>query len=139
MPKTISPTDLAARIQKLLEERQVHADAVSHIDQTLAGVSAALSGNGATLGNGKVAAVGAVRAPRKRRRGRGHFSLSAEESVLAFVKQQKNPTTAELNQHFKDEGRSSTANNALGMLVREKRLKRVPLGKGIPGSRYSLA
>ena len=47
------------------------------------------------------------------------------------------PAAADINQHFKDEG-SASANNALGKLVKEKKLKRVPLGKGIRGSRYSL-
>jgi hypothetical protein len=54
------------------------------------------------------------------------------------VKQQKNPTSAEIQKHLKDEGRSSSASNALGKLVREKKLKRTPIA-GQRGSRYSLA
>ena len=140
MPKMISPAELPTRITKLLEERQQHADALARIDETLAGINAAL-GSAVASKNGKkpAAAQAAPKVPGKRRRGRGHFALSAEESILAFVKQQRNPTTSEVNQHLKDEGRSSTANNALGKLVRENKLDRAPLGKGIRGSRYSLA
>jgi hypothetical protein len=42
------------------------------------------------------------------------------------------------HKHLKGEGRSSSANNALGKLVREKKLKRTPI-VGKRGSRYSLA
>ena len=53
------------------------------------------------------------------------------------MKQNGNPTTAEINRHLKDEGRSSSANNALGKLVKLKKLKRTQL-EGERGSRYSL-
>jgi len=135
-------TTLPNRIQKLLEERQQHADALTHIDQVLAGVNATLSGAPVASLNGKKPVVVVAQAPavikaKTRRRGRGHFSLSAEESILAFVKQKKSPTSAEINQHIKSEGRSSSANNALGKLVKEKKLKRTPIA-GQRGSRYSL-
>jgi hypothetical protein len=140
-----STANLTQRIQHLLEERQQHAEALARIDQILGGVSAALKGASVASANGKNLVAGSL-APqspavkgKKRRRGRGHFSMSAQESILSFVKQQRNPTTAEINRHLKGEGRSSSANNALGKLVGEKNLKRTPLGKGIRGSRYSLA
>jgi hypothetical protein len=140
MQTKFSPTELSARIQKLLEERQQHADALSLIDQTLAGVSVALSGAPAAPPNGKAVTTVAAPASRtigKRRRGRGHFALSAEESVLAFVKRAKNPTTAEISKHLLGEGRSNGAINALTKLVKEKRLKRKPI-EGERGSRYSV-
>src|SRR5205814_2017105 len=42
MPTSISFADLTTRIQQLLEECQEHVDALVRIDQTLAGVGAAL-------------------------------------------------------------------------------------------------
>jgi hypothetical protein len=131
--------DLPSRVQKLLEERQQHADALDRIDQILAGITATLTGIAVTSSGGSKppAAPVAVKS-KKRRRGRGHFALSAEESILAFVKLKKNPTSAEINKHITSEGRSSSANNALGKLVKEKKLKRTPL-EGQRGSRYSLA
>jgi len=137
---SIPATQLADHIQTLLAQRKDHVDAIAAIDETLAGVGAALTGTVAP--KARAAAVKVVaKAPAvgKRRRGRGNFALSAEESILAFVKANKNPTTQEINQHFKGEGRSSTADNALSKMTRENRLKRTPLGKGIRGSRYTVA
>jgi hypothetical protein len=131
---TLPTTHLPNRIQKLIEERQQHADALVRIDHILGGVAAALNGTSAVSPNGKVPAVKG----KKRRRGRGHFAVSAEASILAFVKQKQNPTSAEIVHHLKSEGRSASAINALGKLVSEKKLKRTPL-KGQRGSRYSLA
>jgi len=141
---SISTSQFPQRIQQLVDERQQHADVLARIDQILGGIGAVL-GRAAASTNGKklVAAPASTQAPavkgKKRRRGRGHFALSAEESILAFVKQEKNPTTAEISQHLLGEGRSNGAINALTKLVKEKKLKRTPLGKGIRGSRYSLA
>jgi hypothetical protein len=135
-------SQLAQRIQHLVDERQQHTDAIARIDEILGGVGAALGGASASP-NGKKVVAAATQAPapkgKKRRRGRGHFALSAEASILAFVKQEKNPTTAEISHHLLGEGRSNGAVNALTKLVKEKKLKRTPLGKGIRGSRYSLA
>jgi ferric-dicitrate binding protein FerR (iron transport regulator) len=127
-------TALPQRIQKLLEERQQHAGAITRIDATLAAIGAALKGPSVPSPAPNTAAP----KTRKRRRGRGHFAMSAEASILAFVKGQKNPMSAEIHKHLKHEGRSSSASNALGKLVREKKLKRAPLA-GQRGSRYSLA
>ena len=139
MATSIPVSQLSLRVQHLLEEKQKHGDALAQIDGVLSAISAALSGSVAPAvaapARKAVAPVGA----KIRRRGRGHFALSAEESILAFVKERKNPTTADVNHHFKAEGRSSTADNALTKLVKEKRLKRTPLGKGIRGSTYSIA
>ena len=79
MPTRFSPTALSTRIQKLVEDRQQHADDLALIDQTLLNVSAALSGTPVAPRKGK--AVAAVAAPSsrttgKRRRGRGSFALS---------------------------------------------------------------
>jgi hypothetical protein len=131
----LPPTNLPQRIQKLLEERQRHhAEAISRIVAILAAIGAALKGVSVPAPSGSVPAT----KTRKRRRGRGRFAISAEASILAFVKQQKKPTTAEINEHLKGEGRSSSAGNALGKLVREKKLKRTPIA-GQRGSRYSMA
>lgn len=145
MATSIPASQLTLRVEHLLEQKQQHTDAIAHIDGMLAAVGAALNGSAAPAPRAAApakaakAAKAAPAAGKGRRRGRGHFALSAEESILAFVKENKNPTTRDVNQHFKAEGRSSTADNALTKLVKDKRLKRIPLGKGIRGSHYSLA
>lgn len=58
--------------------------------------------------------------------------------MLAFVKEHKNPTSQEIERHWTSEGRRGLAANSLTRLVKAKKLKRTPLGKGIRGSRYSL-
>jgi hypothetical protein len=76
--------------------------------------------------------------PTKRRRGRRSFTTTAEEFVLGFVKSNRNPTTQEINAAWKQEGRGHTADNSLTKLVKERKLKRTPLGKGIRGSRFTV-
>lgn len=141
MATPIPAAELARRIQQLIDDRQQHVDALAQIEETLASVGAALGG--AVLNGRKAAATAAPMeapaGPGKRRRRRGRFAVNAEDSILSVVKQRKNMTTQEVNAHFEDEGRNSTADNALSKLVREKKLKRTPLGKGIRGSSYSLA
>lgn len=136
---TISPNQLPERIAGLLAKRQEHVDALGVIDQALAGIGAALTGASASAPRKAPVAAAASEAPagsRKRRRRRSKFATSAEESILEFVQQNKNPTTAEIKEHYVGEGRGGTADNALSKLVKDKKLKREPIGPGIRGSRY---
>jgi hypothetical protein len=129
---------LLARIQDLLEERQRHADAITAIDQTLAGVGAALgTGTGKRKPGRPAGAATAALSPKKRRRRRA-FATTAEESVLGFIKAHKNPTGREIEAHWSQEGRGGPAANTLSKLVKEEKLKREPL-KDQRGSRYLLA
>jgi hypothetical protein len=138
MSKLHSPDNVIQRIEQLLHERQEHQEAVTHIDQMLERVGHAL---GAKLpgrprgGNHLPVVEPPVRTRRRRRR---NFAVSGDESIIAFVKERKNPTTKDLTKHWATEGRGGTAANALSRLVKEKKLKRAPL-EGERGSRYSLA
>ena len=127
MPK--SPDAVSHAIQKLLSDRQQHLDAVATIDATLQGVNAALKGNGSPAG---------APAGKKRRRRRQRFEVSGDESVLAFIRQKKTPTSQEIEQRWKSEGRGGTAANVLSKLYKDKKVTRVPLKTG-RGSRYSVA
>lgn len=143
MPTGIS-AGLTDKLQQLLDERQQHADALARIDETLGQIHSALgsSPNGRRLGRPpgrpsfSVATNGAT--PKKRRRGRGSYATTAEEFVLSFIRSNKNPTSRDINGAWKEEGRGHTAANTLGKLVKDKKLKRTPLGGGLKGSRYSL-
>lgn len=141
MTTSISATALPNRIQQLLEQRQQHIHRIGLIDQTLAGVSAALGGtaSGAAVAR-PVAAPAAKASASKGKRRRSRFGASASALVLAFVKAKKNPTTNEIMRHLASEGRTAgSCSNALSVLAKAGELKRTPLGKGILGSRYSLA
>jgi ABC-type transporter Mla subunit MlaD len=67
----------------------------------------------------------------------GKYATTGPESVLAFIRERGNPTTAELTQHWKGEGRGGKVENILGQMVKAKKLKRTPNPAG-RGSRYSL-
>jgi len=152
MPTTDPDIEISKRIQILIDQRQQHADAFAAINQTLSAVGAAL---GTVSSKGQVQPAAAapkkrrgrppgVRsatpapAPRKGRRSRGSYATTGEESVLAFIKINKKPTTSEIKAHWASESRLGTADNVLSKLFREKKVKRTPLGKGIRGSRYSV-
>jgi hypothetical protein len=146
MPNLSSPAAVAQRIQQLLEERREHQEALARIDQTLGRVGAALGASingrpGRKPGRPPAAASASAISPatKGRRRQRRKFAVSGDASVLAFVKENRNPTTQEINKHWKQEGRGATADNTLSILTKQKKLKRTPLGNGIRGSRYSIA
>jgi len=143
--------DLPTRIQKLLEERQTHEAAIAHIDEVLQSVGSALGATAAPAkrGPGRPAASSVVARPpapvapmaAKRgrgRRSRGSYSTTGDDSVLAFIKANKSPTTKEIKAHWASEGRGGTADNVLSKLFREKKIRRLPL-PGERGSRYAVA
>lgn len=142
MPTSHSPAALPQHIEELLQSRQQHVEAIAEIDATLGRVSAALGNKDAYQAFGAPTAVsvaGKATSPRGRRRGRNKFAVTGDESILALIKKQGNPTSGDIERHWKSEGRGGAAANALTRMVHQKILKRTPLGKGIRGSRYSLA
>lgn len=132
--------DYAAKIQQLLEERARHAEALVEIDKTLEGIGALL---GTSLterqrGPGRPPKLeSGAEGKRRPKRGRGAYEVTADQFVLDFVKEQKNPTTREINAFWKSVGRGHNAGNTLVRLVKMRQLKRVPL-EGERGSRYVL-
>ena len=141
MAATISSAALPAQIQKLLDQKAEHSAAISKIEKTLAGVTAALGGSVTPVAVTKTAPA-AVKTPvvKGKKRTRTKFAVSTNDVILSFVRARKTPTSKEITQHLLTEGRtSSVASNALSMLTAAaKKLKRTPLGKGMLGSTYSL-
>ena len=127
------PTDIAARIRSLLEQRQTHLDALAWIEETLEQIGRLV---GSSIGTPRAASPRDAASPRARRR-RGSYSVTADDLVLSFVGEHKNPTGREISKHWKAEGRPWTADVTLGKLTKAKRLKRTPL-VGQRGSRYSV-
>ena len=142
MQTSISATELPSHIQQLLEQREQHTAAISHIDQTLAKVTAALGGTTApaVVAKPPVAPAAPKIVPAKLQKGkRSKFGVSTSDLVLSFVKANKSPTTQAIMKHLASEGRTaSSGSNALSVLTGAKKLKRTPLGKGILGSTYSI-
>lgn len=138
MPRPRSPVNVVGRIEQLLRERQEHQEALTRIDEMLDRVGDALGTKPTGRPRGGNHLSGLEPPVRTRRRRRRKFAVSGDESIIAFVKERKNPTTRDLTKHWTSEGRGGTAANALSRLVKEKKLKRTPL-EGERGSRYSVA
>src|SRR5205807_334006 len=83
---------------------------------------------------------GATEGKTRRRRRRRKFATSGNDSILGFVRDagKKGATTSEIVKHWKSQGRSGDGYTALGLLVKEKKLKRENV-KGERGSRYTAA
>jgi hypothetical protein len=163
MSTVSSPAALPKHIEQLLSDRSAHVAAVATIDATIARVTAALGGTAsvapapkpvaatkvaaktakakppvvkAVAAKAPVAKAPVTKAPVARAAKSG---LTASEFIIEFIKAKKNPTSQEINKHWKDAGRNGMADNNLSLLTKAKTLKRVPLGPGLRGSRYSVA
>jgi len=133
-------SDLSGRIQQLLDERARHAEALVRIEDTLSSIDALLgtSLTGMETRRGRPRKLNAPQpttSRSRRRRGRGSYETTADEFVLGFVRGKRNPTTREINAHWKSGGRGHTADNTLVKLVKAGQLRRIPLEVG-RGSRY---
>ena len=121
-----------------MAQHQEHAAAIAAIDQVLEQIGQLL-GQPATKTE-SVPPTAQVAKPAKADKGRqirGSYATTAEESILALVKQKGSPTTQDIKKHWASEGRRGTADYVLSHMVKDKKLKRVKL-VGMRGSRYSL-
>lgn len=126
--------ELYAMLSQLLSQRQSHLDAVAEIDAVLGelGISAPQARRG------KVRAVKAGVPAVGRRRTRRVFKVTGEQLIINFVKAagKNGATGAQINKHWKAEGRSGAAYTPLTKLVKEGRIKRHKIRNG-RGSRYT--
>ena len=125
-------------VQQLKAERQAHVDAIAQIDATFEqfGIAPAPRKRrgrppGRRPGRPKGSAT-----KKTRRRKRGRFSQSGDDSVLAFVKGKGTATTRQINDHWAKEGRGGRADNTITRLFKARKLKRQNI-KGARGSRYT--
>jgi len=138
-------SDLAEQIKRLQVDRQRHAQAMAEIDDVLARINDALTavrsipslGSAGPVPEGRPQILTEV-FPHAAPRRRGRFTQTAIQSVLAFIGERGNPSTAEINGHWRAEGRKGTVNVTLLKLLNEGRIRRVQ-DDSIRGSRYTLA
>jgi hypothetical protein len=132
-------TQIASQIEELLTQRKRHEDALAAINQILDNIAAMIGTNGTQSARRPAAPAAKSAAPAgPRRRRRPNFGMTADEFVLGFVKQHRNPTTREVNVAWTQAGRPFKADITLSKLTREGTLKRTPL-VGERGSRYTVA
>ncbi len=92
-------------------------------------------GNRYSLAN--AASGRAVATPAKARAVRKTYPITAEESILAFVKERGGATTQEIRKFWTGEGRPGVPDYVVSRMVAGRKLMRMPLG-GKLGSRYTL-
>jgi hypothetical protein len=126
--------NLAEMIQQLEADRRRHAEAIEAIDQVLSQVGRVVSHARLDTGDFPVPPdVSSVAGVRRR----GKFELTGERSVLQFIAHKGNPTTAEINEHWRSEGRRGVANVILLKLLKQGLIRRL-VDASIRGSRYLL-
>jgi hypothetical protein len=132
---------LAEKIRLLQQDRERHARAIAEIDAVLTRIQQALT----ALQDGAADLLPAGGAPllptsdgAKPRRRYQKLPQTGEESVLAFIREHGKPTTAEINDHWKSEGRPGVANPTVARLLKRGLLKREN-DPAVRGSRYSVA
>jgi len=127
--------NLAEMIQQLEADRRRHAEAIEAIDQVLSQVGRVVSHARLDTADFPVSSGGMSGAPGVRRRGK--FELTGERSVLQVIAHRGNPTTAEINEHWRAEGRRGVANVILLKLLKQGLIRRL-IDASIRGSRYLL-
>jgi hypothetical protein len=140
-PKSGPESDLIEKIRRLQADRAEHAQAINEIDKVLSRVENALQALKAMTHktghtSGETGIEGEL-APRPRRHYQ-KFELTGEESVLEFVRNGGNPTTAEINANWHAEGRTGVANPILARLLKRGQLEREQ-DPTVRGSRYRLS
>ena len=129
--------DLAVKIQQLQADRQRHLQAMAAIDQVLAQIDQAL--RSVDPDAPQVSPPNpAFPTVHREVRHRGRFERTGIDSVLDFIRQHDNPTTAQINAHWRAQGRKGTANVTLLKLLKDGLIRREE-DPTIRGSRYRLA
>jgi hypothetical protein len=136
---------LAEEIRRLETERQNYAAAMAEIDRILQRIDATLKERRPVSAPRGSTPVGLhspdpdkadLASETERRRGR--FKQTAVTSILEFIGRCVNPSTAEINAHWRAEGRKGTVNVTLLKLLKQGLILRQS-DPAVRGSRYVLA
>jgi len=126
--------DVIEAIRRLEADRQRHAKAIHDIDEILERVSRAVAPR---VEHDTPPARPPVTASTPPPPHRGKFKQTGEQSILQFVKATGSPTTSEINEHWRTEGRRGVANVVLLKLLKQGLIARRP-DPGARGSRYTM-
>lgn len=120
--------DLATKIRRLQSERARHVRAIDEIDKVLVQMQNVLT---------DLVPSDSPSGDQPRRRRYQKLETTGEESVLEFIRAQGNPTTAQVNAHWQQEGRPGVANPILARLLKRNILRRENDPR-VRGSRYRI-
>ncbi|HEY7119215.1 MAG TPA: hypothetical protein VH475_21680 [Tepidisphaeraceae bacterium] len=120
--------DLAEKIKHLQADRQRHVDAMAEIDRVLHRIEQVLG----AVSNAHTADLVDNATPARRR---GRFNQTGIQSVLDFIAREGRPSTADINRHWRSEGRKGTANVTLLKLLKDGAIHR-QVDPDVRGSRY---
>lgn len=135
MPRQSEAAMFEKMISQLIEKKQHHERALAEINALFGRYGISLNGShsSAKASNGTPAPAGG-----KGRRKRRKFGQTADGFILSLLQSRKSLMTSEINNAWKQSGRSFSANNTLGKLTKEKKIKRTKVKDG-RGSAYSVA
>lgn len=134
MPRLSQAAMFDRTISQLLTKRREYTQGLAHIDAIFAKYHIQVT-NGAASAAPQSRATSAPRQSAGSRKRRS-FSQTADEFILSSLRS-KPMVTGEINAAWKRAGRGGTADNSLGKLVKDKRIKRMPV-KDRRGSRYTV-
>jgi hypothetical protein len=127
---------IAEEIRRLERDRQAHADAIAEIDRVLERIDATLkerrNGSSAHVLS-SIEALGYDTGEARMRRRR--FAKTALDSILEFIRENGDPSTAEISAHWRSEGRKGTVNVTLLKLLKQGLIQRKE-DPSVRGSRY---
>jgi hypothetical protein len=133
---------IAEEIRRLERDRQAHADAMAEIDRVLARIEGTLKERRQAGFTSPVSislgARGSEADTLDGRRRRGRFAKTALDSILDFIREKGDPSTAEINAHWRAEGRKGTVNVTLLKLLKQGTIHRKE-DPSVRGSRYVIA
>jgi hypothetical protein len=136
MPKFSPIVTLDRILDKLTKQWHEHRDALAKIEAVFSkyGIKAAT----AVPATGEPVAQKAVARKGKKRGKRGHFAQTGHEFILGLLSGGKSLAGAEVNAQWEMAGRGGRADQPLSVMVKAKKLKRMPNKDG-RGSRYTAA
>jgi hypothetical protein len=135
MPRVSEAQRFDRTIAQLIAKRSQYSKGLAEIDALFGKYGITVNGTAAPARHLKQAPAPSQKSAKRRR---GRFAQSGNEFILSLVKSKNNPTTSEIDAAWRKSGRAGKVHNALGILVKDKRLKRTPVKDG-RGSSYSVA
>jgi hypothetical protein len=138
MPRTTVAGSLTKLVNRLMSERQEHLHAAAEIEKVFTRLGFNFNGAKEARKRQATKAVATHSANKvARRRKRRSYKQTAEEFIIGLLRARP-LVTAQITDAWRKAGRGGKADNILGKLIAEKKVRREPVKDG-RGSRYEPA